>query len=479
MTKRLIILLLVFSGLIRAKGDQIDIGIFESTTVSNNIEIKIRPDFNISSIQTVTAILYTVRWNNPFVSISVQYIFPFFIAPQGTPVLHNGYYYQVFAAAPLNPLAMTANQEYVISSFTHTNGSCAHFEIIEDDWTAVNNGNFYIEFLGTEKTGVIYQPGLFLGSVGGHISGNDTIYKGEPTGDMILSGFSGNVNTWQRKISDGPWQDIAGTAGLTVYSEIPETAGTFSYRAAIAKGLCPEAYSEPLVIEVLPHPSISLNLKVFLEGSFGAAEMNTYLNQQNMIPTSQPYNVHPWYYPGTETMGDPVNDAVDWVLVELRETGGDAFSATPDKIVGRQAALLLKNGDVTEATGTGNLYFDLVVSDNLYVVVMHRNHLAVMSATGLQEMNGTYSWDFSSGMGQAHGSQQGHNQVAPGIWAMIAGDSNSDGTVGMNDISGLWEEQAGRKGYLPSDMNLDAQVNNTDKNDLWYKNTGQQSQVPF
>ena len=144
------------------QGNQIDIGIFKSTSVPKKIEIRIRPDFNISSIQTLTGILYTVRWDDPTISITTQNIFPFFVAPQGSPVLYNGHYYQVFAAVPMIAMAMNANQEYLASSFTFTNGDCSTFEIIEDEWTQANNGNVYLELVGTEVTGIIYQAMFFL-----------------------------------------------------------------------------------------------------------------------------------------------------------------------------------------------------------------------------------------------------------------------------------------------------------------------------
>ena len=86
---------------------------------------------------------------------------------------------------------------------------------------------------------------------------------------------------------------------------------------------------------------ITLNLKAFLEGPFNGSAMNTALNVQNLIPLGQPYNVSPWNYTGTEQVGSiPNANVVDWVLVELRETTGDASTATQDKMINRQAAFI-------------------------------------------------------------------------------------------------------------------------------------------
>ena len=200
-------LLIIFFSLNILKANQIDIGIFESQTVTDQIEVKIRPDFNILDIETVTAILYTVRWDNPTVSISTQYIYPFFVSPQGSPVEYNGYYYQVFAAVPMIAIPMNANEEYLASSFTYTDGECTNFEIIEDEWTQANNGNVYLEFIGVEVTGIIYEADVNLGSKGGFISGNDTIYSNSSTGPLNLYSYNGSILTWQRKINNGNWYD--------------------------------------------------------------------------------------------------------------------------------------------------------------------------------------------------------------------------------------------------------------------------------
>ena len=65
---------------------------------------------------------------------------------------------------------------------------------------------------------------------------------------------------------------------------------------------------------------ITLDLKVFLEWPFNDTTMNTVLNAQNLIPLTQPFNVAPWNYAGTELVSSiPNPDIVDRVLVELRK----------------------------------------------------------------------------------------------------------------------------------------------------------------
>lgn len=476
---RFIIVIFFLGNFISVSANQIDIGISESSAIPGQIDIKIRPDFNIVTPQTITAILYTIRWDDPSIIINTQNFYPFFISPIGQPEEYNGFYYQSFAAVPFISVAINANQEYLASSFTFTNGDCSSFEIIENDWTAANNGNLYLEFIGTDVSGIIYEPIINLGSIGGTIVGNDSIYVNSSTGPMNLTNNQGDILTWQRKIDNNSWIDIAGTSGLTTYSETPMTIGSYSYRTIVQNGTCTVVYSEMLNIQVIDHEEIELSIKVYLEGGFLTSVMGTILNQQGYIPNGQPYSGTPWNYEGTESfISIPNTDITDWVLVELRETSGGASTATVDKRIARQAGLILKNGLIVGTDGFSNLAFDLTINDNLYVVIWHRNHLSVMSSEALTLTGDIYNYDFTSGETKAHGDNLGHKEIAPGIWAMIGGDGNGDGIVDGKDQNDLWGYQAGSNGYILSDYTMDSQSNNIDKNEIWYLNNNADSQVP-
>lgn len=475
---RLILAIFLFGNFISLYADQIDIGIFESAT-PGQIDIKIRPDFDIYEPQTITAILYTIRWDDPSVSITTEYVFPFFLSPQGEPEEYNGHYYLTFAAVPMSSIAMNANQEYLASSFTFTNGDCTTFEIIEDEWTQANNGNLYLEFIGTDVTGIIYEPIISFGSIGGSITGNDTIYIGNSTGPMNLTNFQGNVLTWQRKIDDNAWIDIPGTSGLSTYSETPPTLGSYSYRVQVQNGTCPDVFSDSLNIQVVLHEEIELSLKVYLEGGFLISEMGTILNQLGYIPLIQPYSGAPWYYEGTESVEFiPNSDVVDWVLIELRETSGGPSTATADKRIARQAGLLLKNGEIVGTDGASNLTFDAILNDNLYVVIWHRNHLGVMSALPLTLSGDIYNYDFASGENQVYGGSLGHKEITSGVWGMIVGDAYTDGQINNKDKNEVWLIQQGVSGYKEGDFNMDSQVDSSDKIDYWVSNVGMGLKVP-
>ena len=225
--------------------------------------------------------------------------------------------------------------------------------------------------------------------------------------------------------------------------------------------------------------SFSLDLKVFLEGPFNGSEMNTTLNDHNLIPVNQPFNMPPWNYFGDENVPTiPNTDIVDWMLLELRETEGDAASALPGTIIDQQAVFLLNTGDIVDTNGFSFPEFDVSISANLYVVLWHRNHLGVMSAVPLSRTGNEYSYNFTSGGDQVFGSNLGHTEIGTNIWGMSAADAIPDGIIDGTDKTISWMSEAGLYGYYSADMNMDVQTNNVDKNEVLLNNMGKQCQVP-
>ncbi|OQX77760.1 MAG: hypothetical protein B6D61_06700 [Bacteroidetes bacterium 4484_249] len=218
-----------------------------------------------------------------------------------------------------------------------------------------------------------------------------------------------------------------------------------------------------------------LDVKVFLEGPFNGTDMNPSTGL-GFLPLSQPYNTAPWNYTGTESVDTIPDDVVDWVLIELRDTT-DASLATGETIIARQAAFLLNDGSVVDLDGSSILAFNHSIINSLFVVIHHRNHLAVMSANPLTELNGIYSYDFTANNSQAYGTDA-QKDLGEGIYGMYGGDANADNTIDDFDKTVSWLNETGLSGYLSSDLNLDGQSNNIDKNEVWMLNKGKSGQVP-
>ena len=204
----------------------------------------------------------------------------------------------------------------------------------------------------------------------------------------------------------------------------------------------------------------TLNLKVFLEGSFDPATgmMRTDLNQKNLIPLSQPYAALLIAYPGTESLSSIPSQMVDWVLVDIRT--GTAINTTID----RRAALLMEDGSIKDLSGN-DLTYTLNTSGNLYVVVRHRNHTDVLSSNPVPR-SFNMSYDFTTGTSMAYLSYQ---KSISGTACMYAADISQNANIDVTDYN-LWKAvSATLNTYDQRDTNMDGTVQTTDY-DLWYPN---------
>ena len=88
-------------------------------------------------------------------------------------------------------------------------------------------------------------------SVGGSITGGTTpLCLGSSTGTMTLSGNTGNVVRWEKRLGAGAWSNIANTN--VTYSETPSAVGSWQYRALVQSGSCSSIYSGTRTIVVDP-----------------------------------------------------------------------------------------------------------------------------------------------------------------------------------------------------------------------------------
>ncbi len=259
----------------------------------------------------------------------------------------------------------------------------------------------------------------------------------------------------------GPNQDILGPDGI----------GDSPYNISGGNNIDNYPFIEEITGNIL------LDLCVFLEGPFNGSEMSIFQNSE-YLPLSQPFNIDPWNYNGSEVISTiPNENIVDWILIELRDAT-QAELATPETMIARKAAFLLNDGSVVGLDGVSKLYFNKLVANQLFVVVWHRNHLNVMSANPLIEENGINSYDFSSGETQVYGGASAHKEIGNEIWGMTGGDGDANGQIDILDRNDVWKQQAGNSGYNSGDFSMEMQVDNKDKNDIWLFNIGNGTQVP-
>jgi parallel beta-helix repeat protein len=174
-------------------------------------------------------------------------------------------------------------------------------------------------------------------------------------------------------------------------------------------------------------------IKAFLNGPYnaGTGMMDNTLYTASQIPLSQPYNVPPWNYNGTESVASIPADVVDWVLVELR-TG-----PLETELFERKAAFIMTDGSIRKYDDItrGVKFDDIIVGDSYYLVVWHRNHMPVMSGAGVALPNATvYDFtDYTTTQPYGYPSLVQIEMPLPnptsGIYGMIAGDVNANGEL--------------------------------------------------
>lgn len=222
----------------------------------------------------------------------------------------------------------------------------------------------------------------------------------------------------------------------------------------------------------LADPIYTFNITANLRGSWNGTLMNTSLNSAGIIPLSQPYNVTPINYTGTESVASiPNASIVDWVLIEHRKpiTGlpTDAASST---ITGRKAGFLLNTGVVTELDGLTPIAFQITKQGTSFITIRHRNHLGVLSNAIPSNAAGTFANDYTLLANSYNASGAASAPVvllsgASGKYGLWSGDANKNGVVNITDINVIKSGISSlATGYLFTDTNLSNSLNITDVN---------------
>ncbi len=172
-----------------------------------------------------------------------------------------------------------------------------------------------------------------------------------------------------------------------------------------------------------------VSAKVFLEGPFNGTDMNTSLATADYIPNANPYSSAPWNHSGGESVPGSfdfaANNIVDWVLVEVRD------QSTPSSVLGIRAAFVRNDGRLFDTDGTLDVNFSGLAADNYYIVIKHRNHLAVMSSSPVSLSSSSTLYDFTTAQSKAYGTNP-MKDFGGSKFGMFAGDANADGGIKYN-----------------------------------------------
>ena len=266
-------------------------------------------------------------------------------------------------------------------------------------------------------------------------------------------GTSGTVKIEYSTNGGSGWSDvIASTADDGIHSwTIPNTPSTNCLvRISDTDGSPSGASGSVFTISTT---FVLAKIKVFLEGPYQAGgNMTTALKTAGYIPATSPYA-------DGRTVAAVPDGVTDWVSVELR-------SSEDGPTLIQKSFFLKSNGSVVDMDGTTtDLTLPGMAEGDYFIVVRHRNHLAVMSKSAHSLGTGAPAqYDFSSGTGQYLGDDA--KLLESGVYGLYSGDADASGTVDAGDRSATWNNR-NLSGYLSADCNLSGTVDAGDRSITW------------
>lgn len=129
------------------------------------IDVRVRPDADFSGL--FAGIVFTIRWNCNS-GANLGGITQSSLAGEMLGVIHSGpeqvsgnYRYQIYAGFGFTllsdiPAVLYGGQEFTLATIQVLNASDDFF-IVNDAWTAANNGDFFVSLNGVDNTGEIYD----------------------------------------------------------------------------------------------------------------------------------------------------------------------------------------------------------------------------------------------------------------------------------------------------------------------------------
>ena len=208
-------------------------------------------------------------------------------------------------------------------------------------------------------------------------------YIGKPgVSGVYFTGINGYTDVFARYVTTDPpaWltlSPLSGTVNTGASQTITALFDAEDQDPGLLRANIKIISNDPAAPEiVIPvtfhvHNNVEVRARLLLDGAYaaGADTMCLDLNTGGHLPVESPYTEAP------ETCAAIPDSIVDWVMMELRnDPAGPA--------VKQQSAFLSKHGYLCNMTGSQGLLFD-VPDGEYYIVIYHRNHLAVMSANAV------------------------------------------------------------------------------------------------
>ena len=196
-----------------------------------------------------------------------------------------------------------------------------------------------------------------------------------------------------------------------------------------------------------------LPLQVFLQGAYSTTLLRhkdvtaAWVAVLNANALTQPYGAAaPYNYGGTESVSagfftqtsGSSTDILDWVLLELRD------ATTPSIVISRRAAFIREDGRIVELDKVSDVSFRNITNGNYFVVIRHRNHLGIRTAT-VRTVNGTMGvpvpalYNFTNAQTQAYQDpaitvNSAMVNLGGSVFGMMGGNANGLTSTGFLTI---------------------------------------------
>lgn len=336
--------------------------------------------------------------------------------------------------------------------------------VIDGDITETGTGYFSGKLSSGSRTGMTAFAGITLGSAmdGAIIRYTGAAYSGG-------HGEGTNFKRWYSISNSG--REATGSLSVAYVSSgtHDETNGLaipfFIYRYASAwKGYGTGSSASPVTASSVTIPvgdsewvlseGVRIAVKVWLEGTYDDAmdSMRTFL--RGNIPTTSPYA------DDNRTVVSVPGQVTDWILLQVRSFSDSTNTA------GSRSCFINKLGMLVGDDGTTEYASVNVPGGDYFLVIKHRNHLAVRSysaVTGLAWGSTPSTYDFSTGTNKYKGKEAA--LLETGVYGMYAGDTNGSGIVTNSDKDPIITN-LNNAGYYDADSNLSGIVTNADKDPI-------------
>ncbi len=395
--------------------NRIDFGLFYTST-PNQLAVKIRPNYTLSTNQLLTNVQFTIRWpvSSGITEItSDNPIYPYIMLLQGSTITDGAYYYQIWATPGGNTVKWTANAQITIQTFTYTGSICPFFEIAHDAFVQNDtiNGDYYIEINGASNlTGSIYYTAVPA-----------------PTGSAVQ--YFCSASTVADLVANGPaikWYSAA-SGGSALLTNLPLVQGTTYYGSQTINGV--ESTSR-LAATAYFGTNKTFNLKLFFEGLYAG---NGLMNE-----TKIDANTPQWGSGIADKITVDLHNAYNYSLI--------AYQATNVNL---------------STSGNASLTIPCTLNDSYYIAIKNRNNIETVSSLPVSFAGNTISYNFSSASTQAY-----HNNlmlVSGGYYAIYSGDLNQDGIIDGTDLATVDNASSAiLKGFNIEDVDGDGTVDGTD-----------------